>query len=188
MARDADPLADLAGLPGVFEAVEAARGSVDAVLRDLRSPGLRRRVPEVSTECLRRSARASALLELGPDRGAGDAGELADAAVDPAVWSLEGFRAPFAADAAGLMAAGCLRVAAALPSLAEVMVRSPLQALARLHTLAAGGIVAADQLGRPRADASVGPRLSALASLLTAPTGAPAVVVAAVAHGELLAV
>ncbi len=174
-----DPIADLASLPGVFEAVDAARGAVDALLRDLRSPALRMRVPEVTAECLRRSARASALLEIAP----------ADA---PSAWSVEEFRPPFAADVAGRTAAGCLRVAATMPSLAEVMGRSPLQALARLHALAAADLVGAgrlgaDQLGRPRSDPAVGPRLTALATLLTAPTSAPAIVVAAVAHGELLA-
>jgi len=64
--------------------------------------------------------------------------------------------------------------------------RAPLQALARLHMLAAADQVDEDRLGRPRTDPEVGPRLELLAELVTGRTGAPAPVVAAVAHGELL--
>jgi len=75
------------------------------------------------------------------------------------------------------------------------------QLLARLHTLAASGRVPEDELGRPRADrptgdlAGLGPapagadvadRLATLTDLVRH-TRAPAAVVAAVVHGELLA-
>jgi hypothetical protein len=68
--------------------------------------------------------------------------------------------------------------------------RAPLQALARLHVLAAGDSVEATDravLGRPRPDASaeVTVRLDALARVATT-SRAPAAVVAAVVHGELL--
>src|SRR5271154_3657470 len=72
--------------------------------------------------------------------------------------------------------AGALRVAQALEggetNLVGVWQRAPLQALARL--------------GRPRADADVGPRLELLTEIVTGGTRAPAPVIAAVAHGELL--
>ncbi|MFZ0716535.1 MAG: oxidoreductase, partial [Mycobacterium sp.] len=42
------------------------------------------------------------------------------------------------------------------------------------------------RLGRPRADADVGPRLELLTEIVTGATKAPAPVIAAVAHGELL--
>jgi hypothetical protein len=58
--------------------------------------------------------------------------------------------------------------------------------LARLHMLAAADQVDEDRLGRPRADADVAPRLELLADVVTAGTRAPAPVIAAVAHGELL--
>ncbi|CFS15837.1 Uncharacterised protein [Mycobacterium tuberculosis] len=61
-----------------------------------------------------------------------------------------------------------------------------MQALARLHMLAAADQVDDDRLGRPRSDADVGPRLELLADVVTHPTLASAPVVAAVAHGELL--
>ena len=57
--------------------------------------------------------------------------------------------------------AGALRVSEALEggvtSLVGVWQKAPSQALARLHALAAADLVDDDQLGRPRADASVVP-------------------------------
>ncbi len=167
-----DPFAAVAALPGVFEAVEAARGAVDALLRDLRAPGLRRRVREVAAESMRRSARASTLLEPGADGG----------------WDVEGFVPPFGADVAGRTAAGALRVYADLPAMVPTWQRAPLQVLARLHTLAAADLAAGESLGRPSADRpGAAGRLAALMAALAEPTPAPALVPAAVVHGELLA-
>ena len=165
-----DPLASLIELPEVFEAVDAARGSVDALLREVRGPGLRRRVPEVTAESLRRGAWASARLEAGPD---GVAVDLAD------------FRPPFADDIAGATARGALRVTTEMASLAGVWGRAPAQCLARLHTLAAADLVGGELLGRPRTSDGVPDRLAALAALVTSATEAPAVVVSAVVLGEL---
>ena len=61
-----------------------------------------------------------------------------------------------------------------------------MQALARLHALAAADLVDDDRLGRPRPDADVGPRLELLVELVTGKSDVPATVLAAVAHGELL--
>ena len=67
--------------------------------------------------------------------------------------------------------AGALRVSEALEGGATALVgvwqRAPLQALARLHVLAAADLVDDDRLGRPRADADVGPPLELLADLVT---------------------
>lgn len=168
-----DPLARLLELPGVFESVDAARGSVDALLRELRGRELRRRVGEVTAESLRRAAWASTVLETG------------------APLPLADFHAPFPVEVTGRaaagVAAGALRLTTELAGLAGVWSQAPLQALARVHVLAASDVVPADELGRPRADAEVSARLAALAELLVAPTQAPAVVVSAVVHGELLA-
>lgn len=89
--------------------------------------------------------------------------------------------------------AGALRVAAALDGDAlqntiSTWKRAPLQTLARLHLLAAADLVDenAAALGRPRADAGVSERLDLLAQLVTGGTSAPAPVLAAVVHGELL--
>ena len=164
MAPTPDPLAAVARLPEVFEAVDAARGSVDALLRDLRAPALRRRVTEVTAESVRLAAWASAALD----------GRIGDA---------DSFVAPVA-DRVG---ANALRLNAELAALASTWEGAPLQALARMHVLAASGLVGDDALGRP-----VGPeaaaRLESLGEVLARPTTAPAVVVAAVVHGEVLAV
>lgn len=171
-----DPLAVVAGLPDVPESVARARAAVDRLLGHRI---LRRRSAEVSAESALRGARASAALEgvavpLEQARG-GEAG-------DPVVQ-------------------GALRVSAELGSLASTWRNAPRQVLARLHVLAAADGAPADDLGRPRAGGEVrdplelGPppsppdvaaRLDALSDLLTAPTAAPALVVAAIVHGELL--
>ena len=78
---------------------------------------------------------------------------------------------------------GALRVAAEIGLLQAAWSRAPLQAVARLHTLAAADLLPDDELGRPAPAAAR--RLSGLGDLLSAPTTAPAVVVAAVVHAEL---
>ena len=88
------------------------------------------------------------------------------------------------------MLAGALRVSEALEggatSLVGVWQRAPLQAIARLHALAAADLADDDRLGRPRGDADVGRRLALLADIVTGGTRVPAPVLAAVVHGELL--
>lgn len=157
-----DPLAPLLELSGVAMACEQAR---DALGRAHRHPANLRDWPVTAAEAALRAARASAVLDGGVLRL-----DVA-AAGDP-------------------IFAGALRVAQALEggqtSLVGVWQRAPMQALARLHMLAAAGQVDADQLGRPRVDADVAPRLELLADLVSGGTRAPAPVVAAVAHGELL--
>lgn len=82
--------------------------------------------------------------------------------------------------------AGSLRVAAAIGSLVPIWERAPLQALARLHTLAAADLTDSDLLGRPTPGRpEVSARLDGLGQMvLTAPWPAPILV--AVVHGELL--
>ena len=63
--------------------------------------------------------------------------------------------------------------------LAPTLSRSPLQALARLHTLAAAGSLGDDELGRPR-DAEAAERLQGMARLLSSPSSVPALLLAAV--------
>ena len=73
--------------------------------------------------------------------------------------------------------AGALRVSEALEggatSLIGVWQRAPLQAIARLHALAAADLADDDRLGRPRADADVGRRLELLADIVTGGTRCP---------------
>ena len=72
-------------------------------------------------------------------------------------------------------------------ALVAVWQRAPLQALARLHMLAAADLVGDDDvLGRPRAGDDVAQRLELVAGLVTGASAAPAPILAAVAHGELL--
>jgi hypothetical protein len=153
-----DPLAPLVDLPGVREAADAARAGIDRLLAHRL---MRNRSAEVSTESALRAARASAAL-AGVDvpLAALRAGEVEDPVVQ-----------------------GALRVSAALGSLAETWRRAPGQVLARLHVLAAADLADRSALGRPAAHA--GPRLAGLLGLVTGASTVPAVLVAAVVHGEL---
>lgn len=158
MSHPDDPLARLASLEGVPSAFAAARDGIDAVLRDR---GLRRTSPETTAESLLRGAHASAVLE-------GSTSSLASVR--------DGAGDPLAVDA--------VRVSTGLLGLAATLTRSPLQALARLHTLAAAGSVDDARLGRPRDPASA-ERLQGVARLLSAPSKAPALLLAAVVHADL---
>lgn len=153
-----DPLAWLLSLEGVPSAYAAARDGIDAMLRDR---GLRRTSPETTAESLLRGAQASAALE-------GSESTLAEVR----------------AGGGDAIAADAVRVSAELLALAPVLGRSPLQVLARIHALAASGSLPDDQLGRPR-DGQSAHRLRGIADLLTAPTQAPALLVAAVVHADL---
>ena len=146
-------------LPGVADGVERTRSAVDALLGHR---VLRRRSADVSAESALRGAWASAWL-------AGD--EVA----------LDDVRSGAALDRP--MVQGALRVQSAIGTLADTWTRAPRQALARLHALAAADLVDPALLGRPAGGAE---RIDMLADVLGV-TSAPAVVVAAVVHGELLA-
>jgi hypothetical protein len=155
-----DPLAPLLELPGVREAADEARTGIDRLLGHR---VLRRESAGVSTESALRGARASAALE---GRDVPLAELRAGSVEDPVVQ-------------------GALRVSAALGSMVETWPRAPGQVLARLHVLAAADVAERAALGRPAPHA--GPRLSGLFSLVTGSTTAPAVVMAALVHGELAA-
>ncbi|MCW2502657.1 MAG: uncharacterized protein JWO79_941 [Actinomycetia bacterium] len=157
-ALTTDPLAPLLDLPGVAEAAAEARDAVDRLLGHR---ALRRTSGPVSAESVLRGARASAALE-GSDHEL----ELVrgGAVTDPVVQ-------------------GALRAGAALGGLAETWERAPRQVLARLHVLASS-LTDRQEVGRPRPESA--PRLDALAELVAGGTEAPAVIVAAIVHGELL--
>ncbi|MEW5810813.1 MAG: oxidoreductase [Actinomycetota bacterium] len=162
-----DPLAPLTTLPGVAEAGEEAR---EALGRAHRHRTNLRGWPGTAAEAALRAARASSVLDGGPLQF-GPEDDVAGEGKDPVL-------------------AGALRVAEALEggqgSLIGVWRRAPLQAIARLHSLAAADLVDADALGRPRTDLDIGRRLELLADLATGGTRVPATILAAVAHGELL--
>ncbi|MFD9689762.1 oxidoreductase [Kitasatospora sp. NPDC059146] len=206
MSTGTDPLAPLAQLPGVPDAVAEVRKAVDRLYGHR---VMRRRAAEVTSESALRGARASA-------------------AVAGADWPLEEVRrrTDFSADAEARTVGAALRITAEAGQLLSVWRHSPLQVLARLHLLAVGDTDPA--AGRPRragegaeelfplelepvesveVEAAVGPtpvlppapgaeevaaRLDQLSRLLVARAegqgvGTPALVVASVVHGELLA-
>jgi hypothetical protein len=161
-----DPLDPLVALPGVRPAADAARDALAAVHRHQAN---RRGWPVTAAEAAVRAARSSAAIEgasmvLPPD------GKVDDPVL------------------AGALRVGQALDGDALAALVAVWRRAPLQALARLHLLAAADLVADEAaLGRPRGDnPEVGPRLDVLAQVVTTSV-APAPVIAAVVHGELLA-
>ena len=156
---ESDPLSRLSALEGVASAYAGTRDGIDAVLRDR---GLRRTSPEMTVESLLRGAHASAVLE-------GSGSSLAE------VRTGEGDGPAQAA----------VRVSTELLALAPMLGRAPLQAFARLHTLAGAATLPDAELGRPRDDASAA-RLRSLADLITGATTAPALVLAAVVHAELV--
>ena len=178
------PLAPLAELPDVAAAGEEAR---EALGRAHRHRTNLRGWPATAAEAALRAARASAVLEGGallpvgwgyrPPEGQGES-----EATGEGILSETGEPDP--------LLAGALRVSEALEGGATTLVgvwqKAPMQALARLHMLAAADLVDGDRLGRPRADAEVGPRLELLVDIVTGKSDVPATVLAAVAHGELL--
>lgn len=83
--------------------------------------------------------------------------------------------------------AGALRIAESIGPLLPTWQRAPLQALARLHVLAATDLTDDESLGRPRAVRAVSRRLDILAELVAGGSSVPGPVLTAVVHGELLA-
>lgn len=161
-----DPLQPLLELPGVRDASDRARDAIAEVHRHRTN---RRGWPNTAAEASVRAARASAAIDGGST-------EL-----------------PPPGETGDPILSGALRVAQALDGDAlgiqvSTWRRAPLQALARLHLLAAADLVDdADLLGRPRSAPGVAERLDALAQLVTGGTTAPAPVLAAIVHGELCA-
>ncbi len=173
---DGDELATWSSLEGVPSALAAARDAVDALLRDR---GLRRTTTELAAESLLRGAAASGLLEAPQvDR---PAGPNPTSVLETAAERLrQGTAVPLALAAA--------RLNSGLLALVPVVKRSPLQAFARLHVLAATGIVSDDMLGRPRPEPELAKQLQRLAGLLVASTRAPAIAVAGLAHAEMVTI
>src|SRR4051794_11244249 len=177
----ADPLAALGSLPGVAESVESVRKAVDRVYGHR---VMRRRSNEITSEAALRGARGSAALS-GAD------------------WALEEVRrrTDFRGDASARTVGAALRLTAEAGQLLSLWRQSPLRVLARLHLVAAAE--QDERVGRPRrvgeisdepfidlplpdADELSG-RLEGLSRVIAAGSSSPALVTAAVVHGELLA-
>lgn len=153
----ADPLTWLTELEGVPRAFTAARDGIDVRLRDR---GLRKTKPEQTAESLLVGAHASAVLEGSEssleELRAGSGDEIAQAAV---------------------------RLSTQALSLVPVLASQPLQAFARLHSLAAVGVLPDESLGRPVSPEAAA-RLAALGQTIQS-TSVPALMVAALVHAEL---
>ncbi len=185
-----DAVARLAELPGVPEQVAAAREACTSLRWH---QALRRRIPEAAAESRVRGAVASAELE-----GASLPVELVRDVVRGArPW-------PQHPDPVEQVVRGVVAATTETEHLRGIVLRSPLQALARLHTVAVAGLVPDDALGRPRRDGEVaaeltdlGPapspegaavRLRGVVEVLLAMPDLPVVVAAAVVHAELATV
>lgn len=159
-----DPLQPLVDLPGVRAAADKAR---DALAEVHRHKSNRRGWPTTAAEAAVRAARSSAAIDGGSVELPAD-GNVSDPIL------------------AGSLRVGQALDGDALRNLVGTWQRAPLQALARLHLLAAADLVADEaELGRPRSDGGVAQRLDLLAQTVLG-SSAPAPVIAAVVHGELL--
>ncbi|MEI7779220.1 MAG: oxidoreductase [Actinomycetes bacterium] len=177
-----DAFGDVAALEGVAAAAVSARNAVDALLWDRR---LRTGTAELVQLIAASEARASA-------------------AMDGADLPLELVRSGAALDETpmGLTLAAAMRVTAQARDQAKVVDQAPLQFIAGLALKAGRDFLPPDQLGQPRFTDDVDdpirlgslppveqvlPRLGGLSRLVAGETTAPAIVVAALVHGELLA-
>lgn len=173
-----DPFAEVAALPDVADAVHTARSALDPLLLDRK---LRTHGQTLAAAAALQNAHASATLE-GADV------------------PLDELRAGSAASPMLRVAAGVLEAQTMLRSLAGQPAR---QVWARLAVVAGREYLDEEQRGRPRQSDQalhdplhlkqiaepddVAVRLAMLAELLQQPTKAPALVVAAIAHAELVA-
>lgn len=159
--------------PGVAEVIQGARDDLDSLLwrRDVRGAAA-----AVAAASIERGARASAAI---------DGADIFEADDSPM----------------GRVLARALAVTSAVPGQLSTWERAPLQVLAHLHAVAAVGLEPADALGRPRsvmeADdplrigplapvEALGPRLVALAGLMSRPGGLPGIALAGIAHHEVM--
>lgn len=195
MTRPRDPAAlvsaarALAALPGIPEAVEEARAACTALRWH---PALRRRIPEAAAESRIRGALASAELDGAPY----SLRELREHAIGARPWA-----DPLSP--VEVVVRSALQATAQAERLGALVQRAPIQAWARLHAAAlGGGGGTAEDIGRPRRDgeecrelSDLGPapsaaqardRLRAVADLLSSRENLPTLVVAAIAHAEVM--
>ena len=162
-AAGRDLLGPLLTLPGVAAAAESVRTALGRVHRHRANL---RNWPVTAAESAVRGARSSSALD-----GGGVSLDAASGHEDPVL-------------------AGALRVGQAIEggatSLVAAWQRAPLQALARLHALAAADLVGDSDLGRPRPAPEISARLDLVTRLVTGGSSAPAPVLAGVVHGEVL--
>ncbi|MEU3691087.1 oxidoreductase [Streptomyces narbonensis] len=193
-----DPLAALGSLPGVADAVDSVRKAVDRVYGHR---VMRRRSNEISSEAALRGARGSAALS-GADWALEEVRRRTDFSADAEARTV-GAALRLGAEAGQLLSIwrqSPMRVLARLHLVASGDAGIP-GASAGAAGTAAGAV--GDSVGRPRLDgetvdeplvdaplptpSEVAGRLDGLAELIVAGGEAPALVTAAIVHGELLA-
>jgi hypothetical protein len=152
-----NPADPLAWLSELEGVPSAFAATRDGVDVMLRDRGLRKSTPEQTAESLLRGAHASAVLE-------GSASSMED----------------LRADAGDAVAQAALRVSTEVLSLVPVLGRSPAQAFARLHALT-GGPAPGQPISPEKTD-----RLQSLSRTMLSTT-APAMIVAALVHADLMA-
>lgn len=163
-----------ADLPDVSDRLAAARAAVDRLLwrRDIRAAAA-----EVTAESRARGSFESAAMD-GADIAAPEHSPM------------------------GRVLASAQAVTGEVPGVIETWPYAPLQVLARLHAVAAYGHLPPDSLGRPRLEhepvddplhlgpapdaATAARRLALLAELVTGSPQVPALVVAGIAHAEIV--
>ena len=177
-------------LDGVRAAVEQAREACT----ELRwHEALRRRIPEAAAESRVRGARANAAL---------DGAELPLDIVRDLVRGARPW--PEHPDPVDEVVRGAAQATAETEHVRGLLLRSPAQALARLHVAAASGMLAADQVGRPRQGAEtsreyvdlgmppaaddVATRLAGVAELIGMAGDVPVAVIASLVHAEIAVV
>lgn len=190
MSSIAESLVPLSTLPGVAEATDAAR----AACTKLRwHEALRRRVPAAAAESRVRGARASAAL----DGAEMDLALVRDLMRGATAW-------PQHPDPIEAVIQGAVQATAETEHLQALVVTAPAQALARVHTAAAGHLLPEPQVGRPRQagdisqefsdlgpapdEAAVRARLAGVVELMLCVKDSPAVVVASLVHAEIATV
>jgi hypothetical protein len=178
----------LAALPGMADKIDAARAACTALRWH---NALRRRIPEAAAESRVRGAWASGELD-----GARLSVEIVRDLMRGAVtWHDD-------PDPVEEVMRGVISATAETERLGPVGLNAPMQALARLHTAAAAGLVPTDELGRPRRDgedsrefveigeappaAEARARHQRVVQLLAGAATLPVPVVAALAHAEIV--
>ncbi|MGV1010477.1 MAG: hypothetical protein ACOYBY_18065 [Dermatophilaceae bacterium] len=177
----------LMDIEGVAAGVEEAR---EACTRLRWHEALRRRSAQAAAESRIRGARASAAL---------DGAQLPLAVVRDRVRGVRSW--PERPDPVDRIVRGAVTATMETENLRALVLKAPSQALARLHMAAASGVLAPDQVGRPRRGAErcdelvdlgeppdpslVLARLAGVADLLHGAGSVPVPVVAALVHAEI---
>lgn len=178
----------LADLPGVADRIDSARRACT----ELRwHNALRRRIPEAAAESRVRGAWASGELD-GARLSVDIVRDLMRGAV---TWH----ESP---DPVEQVMRGVIAATAETERLGSIVLTAPMQALARLHTAAAAGLVPDSELGRPRLDgedcrefveigaappaAAARARLQRVVAVLAHTRTLPVPVVAALVHAEIV--